>query len=77
MTTAELKTDLINQIKVLSDEVRLKELQNLMNFYSNDAIYTTNAEEKAAIYDAQKQILNEEVFTNEDVQKEFKSWLKE
>ena len=77
MTTAELKNDLINQIKVLSDEVRLKELQNLMDFYNSDTIYTTNAEEKAAVYHAQKQILNEEVFTNEEVQKEFKAWLKE
>ena len=56
MSTAELKVDLINQITSMTDKVRLKELRQLLKFQSEEAVYTTNEEEKKAILEAQNEI---------------------
>lgn len=75
MSTAELKLNLINQITKITDKVRLKEIIQLLQFESEESIYTTNEEEKKAIEEAKNQILKGQAFSNEDVQKEIKSWL--
>lgn len=75
MSTAELKIDLIHQITGITEKVRLEELLDLIKFQNNESIYITNDEEKQAILEAQKQISNGEMFSNEDVQAEIKEWL--
>lgn len=75
MSTAELKIDLIHQITGITEKVRLEELLDLIKFQNNESIYITNDEEKQAILEAQEQISNGEMFSNEDVQAEIKEWL--
>jgi hypothetical protein len=75
MSTAELKIDLIHQITGITEKVRLEELLDLIKFQNNESIYITNDEDKQAILEAQQQISNEEIFSNEDVQAEIKEWL--
>ncbi len=77
MNIAELKIDLINQITSLNDDVKLKELLQFMRFQSDESIYVTNEDEKQAISEARTQIANEEVISNEMLQKEIQEWLGE
>lgn len=76
MNTAELKINLINQITNITDKVKLKEVLQLLNFQSDNALYITNDEEKEAVLAAKKQIEENEVYSNEDVQEEIQKWLK-
>lgn len=76
MSTAELKIDLINQITVIKDKVRLKELLQLIKFQEDSSIYITNDEEKKEILEARNEIKNGELLSNDDVQKEIDEWLK-
>ena len=75
MSTAELKLNLINQIAGITDKVRLKEIMQLLEFQADESLYITNKEEKEAVKEAQNQIKNGDGISNEDVQKEIKSWL--
>jgi hypothetical protein len=72
MSTAELKIDLIHQITGINEKVKLEELLELIKFQNIESIYITNDKEKQAILEAQKQISNGEIFSNEDVQAEIK-----
>lgn len=75
MSTAELKIDLINQITNITDEIRLEELVQLLNFQSDKSVYITTLDEKKAISVARKQIENGEVVSNSDFQNEISQWL--
>ena len=75
MSTAELKLNLINQIAGITDKVRLKEIMQLLKFQADESLYITNKEEKEAVKEAQNQIKNGDGISNEDVQKEIKSWM--
>lgn len=75
MNTAELKIDLISQIAGITDELRLKEILQLLNFQSDKSIYSTTDEEKKAIAEAREQIANGEVSTHDEVQKGIKEWI--
>ncbi|MGS2738009.1 hypothetical protein [Sinomicrobium sp. M5D2P17] len=76
MNTAELKIDLINKITGITDNVKLKEILQLLKFQSDESVYMTNDKEKKAILEARNQIANNEVFSNKAVQKEIQEWLK-
>ncbi len=76
MSTAELQIDLINQIAKITDQVKLKELMQLLKFQNDSSVYVTNEEEKNAVSEARAQINRGEVLTNEHVQNEVKQWLK-
>lgn len=75
MSTAELKSNLISQIKNITDKARLEELLKLVVFQNEEAAYVTSQEEKEAILEARKQIENGDVLTNSDVQNEITQWL--
>ena len=77
MSTAELQTDLINQIKGITDTVKLEELLQLVKFNTDKTVYVTNDEEKRAVAEAREQIARGEVISNEDFQAEIKKWLGE
>lgn len=76
MSTAELKIDLINQITVIKDKVRLKELLQLIKFQEDSSVYITNDDEKKAILEARNEIKNGEFSSDDDVRKEINEWLK-
>lgn len=75
MSTSELQTDLINKITSITDEVKLREILELLKFQSDESIYQTSEEDKKAIAEAREQIANGETLTNEEVQKGIKECL--
>lgn len=75
MSIAELKIDLINQIKNITDIDKLEEISQLIKFQIDDTIYETTEEDKKAIKEARNQIENKEVYTNKEMQKEIQKWL--
>lgn len=75
MSTAELKSSLISQIKNITDKARLEELLKLVVFQGEEATYVTSQEEKDAISEARKQIENGDVLANSKVQNEIGQWL--
>lgn len=68
MSAAELQMDLINQIKNITDTVKLEELLQLVKFNTDKTVYVTNDEEKRAVAEAREQIARGEVISDEDVQ---------
>lgn len=76
MNTAELKADIISQITIINDKVRLEELLQLLKFQNDNSIYITNYEERNAIAEARTEIADGRVHYNSDVQKEINKWLK-
>lgn len=75
VSTAELKVDLISQIAGISDEVRLRELLELISFQNSTSVYVTDVEEKMAIKEAQMQIAHGQVLSDVAVRKEVNEWL--
>lgn len=75
MHTSELQINLINKITRITDEVKLRELLQLLKFQSDQAVFETPEEDKKAIAEARKQIANGETLTDEEVQKEIRRCL--
>jgi hypothetical protein len=75
MSTAELKIDLINQITGITDQVKLKELLQLLKFQNDETVYVTDEDEKKAILEARNEIKNGEISSDAEVQKEISEWL--
>ena len=75
MSNAEIKIDLISHIASIKDEVRLKDLMQLIKFQTGESIFVTNEDEKRAISEARNQIANGEISSNDEVQNEIKEWL--
>ncbi|SHE99598.1 hypothetical protein [Chryseobacterium takakiae] len=76
MSTAELKIDLINQITLIKDKARLKELLQLLKFQEDQSVYITTDEDKSAVFEARREIEYGKISSDEDVQKEINEWLK-
>lgn len=75
MNTAELKINLINKITSITDEVKLREILQLLEFQADKSMFETSKEDKNAIMEAKEQIAKEETLTYEEVQKEIKKCL--
>lgn len=76
MSTAELQIDLINRIKNITDQVKLKELLELLKFQADESVYITTEDEKKAISEALQQIKEGKVISHEDLQKEVSALLR-
>jgi len=72
-----LKEKLINKLKEIDDPAILEEVSNLFELQEPDTIYTTNAEQKKAIEEAQQQIKKDQTLNNDAANKESDEWLKE
>lgn len=75
MNSAELKLNLINKITQITDVVQLKELLQLLNFQSDDTVYSTSEEEKKAILEGRNQVKSNEILSQKDVENEIGEWL--
>lgn len=75
MNTAELKIDLINKIASMTDEIKLREILQLLEFQADKSMFETSKEDKKAIMEAQEQITKEQTLTDEEVRKEIKKCL--
>ena len=77
MTTLELKNILIHQIAEIDDEIFLTAIKTFIEATSESTIYVTTPEQKLRIKEGIEQIAKGECFTNEQVEMEIDSWLKE
>lgn len=75
MNTAELKIDIINQINLITDKIKLEELLQLLKFQNEKSVYITDEIEKNAIAEARNEVAEGKVHYNTDVQKEINEWL--
>lgn len=75
MDTAELKIDLIKKITSITDEIKLREILQLLEFQADKSMFETSKEDKKAIMEARRQIAEGEILTNEEAQKEIKKCL--
>ena len=70
MNTSELKIDIINQINLITDKIKLEELLQLLKFQNEKSVYITDDIEKKAIAEARNEVAEGKVYYNTDVQKE-------
>lgn len=75
MKTSELQIDLINKITSITDEVKLREVLQLLEFQENKSVFKTSDDDKNAVFEARKQIAEGKICANEDVQKEIQECL--
>ena len=75
MNTSELKIDIINQINLITDKIKLEELLQLLKFQNEKSVYITDDIEKKAIAEARNEVAEGKVQYNNDVQKEIDEWL--
>lgn len=75
MNTAELKLDLIKKITNITDELKLREIVQLLELQADEFTFETSKEDKKAIMEARKQVEKGETMTNEEVQKAIKKCL--
>jgi hypothetical protein len=66
MTTAKLKENLINSIRNTDKEFILEEIKLLLDFELDNEVYILNAEQKAAIKEAEEDIINGRVISDEE-----------
>lgn len=76
MSTQELQIDLIKKISEITDEAKLRDLLRLLKFQSQETPFITTEEDKKNIAEAQKQIKEGKVISNEMVQKEIEECLR-
>lgn len=74
MNTAELKIDIINQINLITDKIKLEELLQLLKFQNEKSVYITDDSEKSAIA-ARNEVAEGKVHCNTNVQKEIDKWI--
>ena len=77
MSTAELKSKLIEKIKATNDEHLLREATRLLEIQLNEKDFILTEEMNSAIDEAKEEIANGEYLTHEEVKKETKKWLDE
>ncbi len=74
----KLKTKLIDKINSTKNKELLKEVYRLleMEFDDKDKIYKLSKEQKTAIKEAKKQIMQGDFLTDEESNKATEAWLK-
>jgi predicted transcriptional regulator len=77
MTTVELKNILIHQIAGIEDKSFLTAIKKIIETKSGMTIYKTTPEQRKRIKEGREQIAKGEFFTNDQVEMEIDSWLKE
>ncbi len=76
MSTLELKEQLISRIQITDDDDILGGLLKMLEFESNNSkIYELNKFQKESIEISKQQIINGEVYTEEEANKLTDEWL--
>ena len=76
MSTLELRKQLISKIQITEDEEILEALLKMLEFELNHSkVYHLNKFQKDAITIAKQQIVNGEVYTEEEANKLTDEWL--
>jgi predicted transcriptional regulator len=77
MTTVELKNILIHRIAGINDKTFLTAIKTIVDTKSESTIYKTTPAQRLRIKEGRDQIAMGEFFTNEQVELEIDTWLKE
>jgi predicted transcriptional regulator len=77
MTTVELKNILMHQIAGINDKSFLTAIKKIIEAKSGSTIYKTTPEQRKRIKEGKEKIARGEYFTNDQVEMEVDSWLKE
>jgi predicted transcriptional regulator len=77
MTTVELKNILMHQIAGIEDKSFLTAIKKIIETKSGTTIYKTTPEQRKRIKEGREQIAKGDFFTNDQVEMEIDSWLKE
>jgi hypothetical protein len=77
MSTAELRSLLIDRIAAINDKTLLFAIKNLIETKSDSPVYITSAEQKKCIEEGIENIKEGKCFLNEQVLAEANKWLKE
>ena len=77
MSTLELKNILIKRISEINDNSFLEAIMTILDSKIDTKIYQLTTEQKDAIIESKRQVANEEVFSNDQINQEFQEWLKE
>jgi|AntAceMinimDraft_9_1070365.scaffolds.fasta_scaffold71130_2 hypothetical protein len=77
MSTIELKNILIKRISEINDNSFLEAIMTILDSKIDTKIYQLTTEQKDAIIESKRQVANEEVFSNDQINQEFQEWLKE
>jgi hypothetical protein len=77
MTTVELKNILIHRIAGINDRTFLTAIKTIVDTKSESIIYKTTPAQQLRIKEGRDQIAMGEYFTNEQVELEIDTWLKE
>ena len=73
MSTAELKLDLIKRITNLKDSRIIEEIQKLLDFELDEAIYQLNEGQKKRLIEAK----SDKVLSEDEANREIEEWLNE
>lgn len=73
MSTAELKSDIINRIKNLKDSYIIEEIKQLLDFELDNGIFKLSAAQKQRLIEAESDNVLSEEQANNDIEK----WLNE
>ena len=76
MSTLELKNILIKKISEINDNSFLEAIMTIIDSKIDSKIYPLTAQQKDAIIESKKQVANGDVFSNDQINQEFKEWLK-
>jgi hypothetical protein len=77
MSTLELRKKVIEKIGKIENEDLLNEVNRLIDIEAADfEVYELNDEEMQAIMEAENQIKNGEILTDEEAKKDIAEWLK-
>lgn len=78
MSTLELQNQLIQKIRITTDENILEDVLRFLEFETaNEDTFHFDEEEKQAIHKARNQVANGQFYTEEEVDKLTEKWLKE
>lgn len=73
MSTAELKSDIINRIQNLKDSYIIEEIKQLLDFELDNGIFKLSAAQKQRLIEAESDNVLSEEEANNDIEK----WLNE
>jgi hypothetical protein len=77
MTTVELKNILIHQITGINDRSFLAAIKKIVETKSRSTVYKTTPEQRKRIQEGRDQIAKGDFYTNDQIELEINSWLKE
>ena len=75
MSTADLKTDLINRIINLKDDYIIDQIQRMLDFEFEDGVYKLSEEQTQRIMEAREEYASGKTLSEKEANSEIEKWL--